>query len=387
MTTAGRRLRVLSLVDNAGDLGGAERFTIGLAEHLPRERFESWVCSTRTGAPSVVRELAEMQIGYVGLARRSKRDVHRLRELASLMRARRFDIVHAHMFGSNVWGTLFGRAFGVPVVLAHEHNWSYSGDRLRMLIDRWLIGTLATSFVAVSAANRERMVALEHIARDKIIVLPTAYVPHTSTEPIDIRAELGLPPQSLIVGVAAILREEKSLDVLIDAHALVVRRVPDAHLVIAGDGECRGRLEQQVVALDLRDRVHFLGNRRDITSILATVDLGAMSSDWEGMPLFVFECMATNTPLVATAVGGLPEIVESGRTGVLVPPRDPPALGEAIADLLLDPERRALLGRAAATRMHEFTIEAIAGRFADLYESLHRQATARRRSNLTVDHE
>jgi glycosyltransferase involved in cell wall biosynthesis len=380
MSTAGRRLRVLCLVDNAGDLGGAERFTIGLAQHLPHDRFETWVCATRTGAPSVVAALAETGVGYVGLGRRSKRDVYRLRGLGALLHAKRFDVIHAHMFGSNVWGTLFGRASGVPVILAHEHNWSYSGDQLRMWIDRWLIGTWATSFVAVSAANRERMVSLEHIPRDKIIVLSTAYIPHTSTTPCDIRAELALPAASPVVGVAAILREEKALDVLIDAHALVVRRIPDAHLVIAGDGTCRGRLEQQVAELGLGERIHFLGNRRDVTSILATVDVGAMSSDWEGMPLFVFECMATHTPLVATLVGGLPEIVEHGKTGLLVPPRDPAALGDAIAGLLADPHERERLADAAAQRMSEYTIESVAGRFADLYEQLHREATGRRTS-------
>jgi glycosyltransferase involved in cell wall biosynthesis len=383
MSGANGRLRVLSLVDNAGDMGGAERFTVGLAQHLPRDRFESWVCSTRTGAPLVVKSLAETGVGYLGLGRRSKTDVYRLRGLAALIRAQRFDIVHAHMFGSNLWASLFGRAFGVPVILAHEHNWSYTGDQLRIWIDRWLIGSLATRFVAVSAANRERMISLEHIAADKIVVLPTAYIPHTTTEPCDIRAELGLPKDAPVVGVAAILRAEKALEVLIDAHAVVVRRIPDAHLVIAGEGNCRGELERQVAELGLGERVHFLGTRRDVTSILATVDVGAMSSDWEGMPLFVFECMATDTALVATSVGGLPEIVENGKTGLLVPPRDPAALGDAIAGLLADPATRNRLAAAAAERADEFTIESVAGRFAELYETLFEQATERR-SNVRV---
>lgn len=103
-----------------------------------------------------------------------------------------------------------------------------------------------------------------------------------------------------------------------------------------------------------------------------------MSSDWEGMPLFVFECMATHTPVVATSVGGLPEIVEDGRTGVLVPPRDPVALAEAIGELLLHPESRDRLADAAAARLGQFTIEHVADQFARLYEALVTQATGRR---------
>ena len=93
--------------------------------------------------------------------------------------------------------------------------------------------------------------------------------------------------------------------------------------------------------------VHFLGERRDVTPILETVDVGALSSDWEGMPLFVLECMATRTPVVATNVGGLPEVVEHDRTGLLVPPRDPAALADAISALLADPERGRRLAATA----------------------------------------
>ena len=104
--------------------------------------------------------------------------------------------------------------------------------------------------------------------------------------------------------------------------------------------------------------------------ILQTVDVGALSSDWEGMPLFVLECMTTGTPVVATNVGGLPELVEDDRTGLLVPPRDPAALARAINALLADPERGRRLAAAAAGRMHAYTIDAVAERFAALYEQL-----------------
>ena len=355
------------MIDNAGALGGAERFVTGLAVHLPRNRIEPWVCSTRHGEPQAIRALSEAGIPHINLGRNSTWQMHRLGRFAALLARQRIDVLHTHKFGSNLWGALIGSACRVPVILAHEHNWSYEGARLRVWLDGQVIGRLATRFIAVSEANRERMIRVERVAADKVLVMPTAYIPHPGPAS-NIRAELGLPASVPLVGVAAGLREEKRLDVLLDAFALVVASVPESHLVIAGDGPFRGQLEQQILRLGLGKSVHLLGQRRDVDSILRGVDVGAMSSDWEGMPLFVFECMATDTPLVATAVGGLPEIVRDGETGLLVAPRDPPALAHALTTLVTDRRFAKQLATAAASRFDEFRIESVASRFADLYE-------------------
>ncbi len=370
MTGSRRRLRVLSVLDSPTDQGGAERFALGLVSHLPRERFEPWVCSTRFATPEASELLADAGVSHISLRRTGKLDVHRLGGLAMLLKVGRFDVVHAHMFGSNVWGTALGKLCSVPVIIAHEHNWSYTGELMRRMIDRHLIARYATRFVAVSESNRTRMIELEGIPAEKVLVLPTAYIPHRVTVPTDIRTELRLPADARIIGVAATLRVEKALEVLVSAMAEIVTRFPEAHLVIAGDGPCRGALEEQVSRLGLTGHVHLLGERRDVTPILETVDVGALSSDWEGMPLFVLECMATGTPVVATNVGGLPEMIEHDRTGLLVPPRDPSALAAAITALLADPDRARLLAAAAAERMPQFTIDAVTRRFADLYEQL-----------------
>jgi glycosyltransferase involved in cell wall biosynthesis/peptidoglycan/xylan/chitin deacetylase (PgdA/CDA1 family) len=382
MTTAGRarrarqlrsgtsRLRVLFLIDALVDTGGAERFALGLATHLPRERFEVWMCSTRIQEQVAVDALAAAGVTHLNLARRAKWDVHRFRALLGLLRAERFDVLHSHMFGSNAWGVTFGRACGVPVIVAHEHNWSYSGEPLRVLIDRHVIARLASRIVAVSQSNLERMVEIERIPAEKIVVLPTGYIPHGPAAALDIRQELGLPADSLVVATAANLRVEKALEVLVEAHALLRRDVERAELVLIGDGPCREGLEELAAQLGTSAHVHFLGRREDVDAILGHVDVCAMSSDWEGMPLFAFECMAAAVPLVATAVGGLREIVEAGRTGLLVPPRDPPALATALRSLLADPELRRRIATAAGERTGEFTIDAITRRFAELYEEL-----------------
>lgn len=264
----------------------------------------------------------------------------------------------------------------MPVVIAHEHNWSYTGDPLRVWLDREVIGRLASRFIAVSEISRRRMIEFERITPNKIIVMPTAYIPHDQSPGSDIRAELGIAQDTPLIAAAAGLRPEKALDVMLDAHAKVRDRIGAAHLAIAGCGPCRRDLELQARRLGLQDSVHLLGERRDVDSILQAADVGAMSSDWEGMPLFVFECMAARLPLVATTVGGLPEVVEPGTTGLLVPPRDADALAAGLVDVLTDPAFGARMAAAAAERLSQFTIEHVANRFADLYDLLMDEARA-----------
>jgi len=364
------RVRILFMIDYLVDSGGAERFALGLATHLPRDRFEVWMCSTRSVEPETAAVLAQAGVQQLHLGRRSRWDVHRFAKLVALVRRERFDIIHSHMFGSNVWGSLIGRLCRVPVIIAHEHTWSYVGHPLRKLIDGHLIGRLATRFVAVSSFDAERMVSIEGVPAEKVVTIPPGYVPRPRSLDGDLRGELGIDSSTPLVAVVAELRPQKALSVLLEAFALVLDLVSDAHLAIAGDGDCLSKLQQQAVALGLQDRVHFLGRRNDVDSILSASDVAAMSSDYEGTPLVAYECIANHTPLVATAVGGLPDIIEDGRTGVLVPPREPLALANALVGLLLDPVRRDHMADAAAERLDEFTIDAVARRFAALYTML-----------------
>lgn len=364
------RLRILYLIDFASSTGGAERFAIGLATHLPRDRFEPWVCSTRGADDAALGALAEAGIPYVDLGRGTRLRLHRFGRLARLIKRQRFDILHAHKFGSNLWGSVIGSACRVPVIVAHEHSWSYEGDPLRAWLDGRVIGRLATRFVVVSSADAQRMAARERVPTDKIVMIPNGYIPSAETSGSDFRAELGLAPQTPLIATAARCDPEKRIDVLLEAHARVLASIPDAHLAIAGNGKCRPALAQHARELGLDGTVHFLGQRSDVDSILRAADVAALSSDREGSPLIMFECMATNTPLVATAVGGLPDVVEDCRTGLLVPRRDPAALAEGLVALLTDPERRAQIAAAASARLPHFTIDATAARFAALYDTL-----------------
>lgn len=204
-----RRLRVLYLIDQVIDTGGAERFALGLATHLPADRFELWVCSTRGAEPAALEQLRVAGVRHVDLGRRSKLDVWRFGRLVALIRRQRFDIVHGHMFGSNLWGCLIGRACRVPIVIAHEQTWSYEGEPLRRWLDGHVIGRLATRFIAVSTRDAERMVTIEGVPAHKIVTIPNAYVPRPGSSDTDLRAELHLRPRTPLVVVVAQLRPRR----------------------------------------------------------------------------------------------------------------------------------------------------------------------------------
>jgi glycosyltransferase involved in cell wall biosynthesis len=275
------------------------------------------------------------------------------------------------MFGSNVWACIVGKLAGVPVIVCHEHMWSYGGSRFRSLVDRWLIARFSNAFVAVSEAGRRSMIESEGIPERDVVLLRNGLRSLPPGVHGRVRSELGIEPERPVVVTVGILRPEKAHSVLIEAAAELVRGgVPDLRVLIVGDGGERPHLESLIDRLGLGDAVSLLGLRRDIADILAVADLAVCCSDFEGGPLSVMEYMSAELPIVATDVGGLPELVQPDN-GLLVPPRDPAALADAVLVLLRDPERRRRLGRAGRERRdREYGADVYIEHLEALYEEL-----------------
>jgi len=365
-----RKLRVVTLVDRPTVTGGAERLAVQVAARLDHDRFESILCaSRRTDEPLLDRELAEAGVEVLALGGRSKLDVRAWRPL--VRRLAEVDVVHAHMFGSNVWGTLLGRLKRVPVVVAHEHTWSFQGQPLRRLLDRELVGRFADAFIAVAEEDRRKMIEVEGVDPDTIRLIPNG-IP--DPEPGDggaVRRELGIPENAPVIGVVCELRAQKALDVLFAAAAQLRHELPELRVLVAGDGPEREGLEKEARRLDLDGTVRLLGIRRDVPALLDALDVAVLSSDYEGSPLSVMEYMAAGKPVVSTRVGGVPELVEDGVHGLLVEPRDPGALAAAIGRLLHDPGEARRLGEQGRERQQrELSLDAMVRKIEDLYEEL-----------------
>jgi len=365
------KLRVVTLVDRPTVTGGAERLAVQVATRLDPERFESILCaSRRTEEPLLDKELAEAGVEVLALNRGSRLDLRAWRPLLHRLQDG-VDVVHSHMFGSNVWGTVLGRLTHVPVVVAHEHTWSFQGQAWRRFLDRELVGRFADAFVAVSGEDRRKMIEVEGVDPDKIRLIANGIPDPPGGFGEEVRCELGIDASAPVIGVVCELRAQKALEVLFEAAVLLREEFPGLAVLVAGDGPERQRLEAEVQRLHVNDTVRLLGIRRDVPALLDALDVAVLSSDYEGSPLSVMEYMAAGKPVVSTRVGGLPELIEEGRQGLLVEPRSPEALAEAVGRLLRDPEEARRMGVAGRERQQrEFSLDAMVRRVEQLYEEL-----------------
>jgi glycosyltransferase involved in cell wall biosynthesis len=376
------RLRVLTVIDELMT-AGAETVATRIALGLDRDRFESLVCSTRPSARRHVEAVRAEGIEVLELGRRSKVDVWRWRPFVRLLRSGRIDVVHAHKFGSNLWAALLRPRSRLPVLLAHEHSWSYEGT-LRRIADRELIGRRADAIVAVSPSDRMRMIELERIPAEKVVFVPNGIPDRPAGDGVRVRHDLGLTVSDPVVGTVCGLRPEKELDTILRALGRLAPRRPRLRFVVVGDGPERRRLER--LAAELGVPTLFLGHRPndEVPDLLDAMDVLVCSSRFEGMPLAVLEWMAAGKAIVASRVGGIPAILEHGREAVLVPPRDYATLADEIGRLLDDPLERQRLGEAAQRRQRDaFRFEQTVFQIESLYERLHSQAAA---GNLTPLH-
>ncbi len=381
-----RRLKVVTLVDHLLTQGGAEQLSTAIARRLDRDRFEPIYCASRWNPDrakphehALREELEREGIRFVGLGRRGTADLAAWRPLVSMLRRERVEVLHSHKFGSNVWCALLGRLARVPVIVAHEHTWSYEGQPVRKLLDRHLIARGTDAFIAVSREDRRRMIEIEKIDPADIRFVPNGIEALPPGDGARVRAELGIDPDATVVGAVAVLRPQKALDVLIRAVAQLAPHHPQLRVVVAGEGR-PAALNALAEELGVAEQVMLIGNRTDVPDVLRAFDIAVSSSRFEGSPLAVMEYMDAALPVVATRVGGVPDLIEHGLNGLLVEPGDPHVLAEAIDTLLRNPEQARAMGeRGQERRRSEFDLDVTVRRLEALYEEL-LAASPRRRS-------
>ena len=361
------RITVLTLVDGLGS-GGAETLAARVATRLDRTRFDSWVCVTRPTAPAAVAEVEAAGARVLVLSRGSRFAVWGWLPLVRLLRRERVDVLHAHKIGSNLWGTVLGRLARVPLIVAHEHGSEAAPRRLRRLADRYVVGR-ADLVLAVSEVDRRRLVALGGIREDKVRVVPNG-IPPVVASGRDVRAELDIAAGAPVVMSVAVVRPEKALGNLVRAAAVLAPELPALRVLVAGTGPAEEirRLEGLVGELGLEDVVTLLGTRSDVPDLLAAADVAVICSDREGQPLALMEYMAAGNAIVATHVGGIPELVDDRVHGLLVQPGNVEALAGAIRELVNDPILRDELGRNARARQRaDLDLDVMVRRIEALY--------------------
>jgi len=377
VTTAGplavssrpERIRVCYMA-HAYPVGGAEEMVLNLVRHLP-ERFEPVVCCInhenvigqeirKTGVP----------VSVLGLTPGLRHPWH-VAGIRRYLRQTTPTIVHTFLLTGSLYGRLAAMLERVPIVIGTEVNVYERKRAHHVLAERLLMA--GTDRVIVSANSvRDFYVEQIHADPDKIDVVYNA-VDWKSIQPNhtreQMRASLGLDNGARVAGVIARLTEQKGHRHLFRAMAAPV--LSDLQLIVVGDGELRETLKAEAQALGVAPRVHFLGARRDLGDLLAAVDVFVMPSLWEGLPLSMILAMGAALPVVATAVAGIPEVLEDHATGWLVPPADSAALTAALVDVFADRARAAAIGSAArASVLPRFGVDGYVTSIVALYDRL-----------------
>ena len=307
------------------------------------------------------------------------------RQFVKFLKRERIDILHAHMTRAALASVPLARWAGVPVVVQTSHGreaWRRSWPSRQFWIDR-RIAAWTDVTIAVSESTRSYLVAEKKLDPGKIVVIPNGRsMAECQMEPATaarLRAELGLVRGRVVLGVFGRLEEQKGHKFFLEALPTISGRVGTITALLVGNGSLRSALERQTEDLGLKGKVIFTGHRYDARHLMALCDLIVLPSLYEGMPLVPIEAAALGKAVVATSVDGTLEVIKDGVTGLLVPPRDPARLCEAITRLILDPNFRDALGKNA--RVHAaaiFSQERHLRDSASCYERLRDQRSVRR---------
>jgi glycosyltransferase involved in cell wall biosynthesis len=374
------RIGALTLTRYAGTCyGGAERVAFEFVKRLDAERFRRYLCvvhapppDQRAATEADMAELEQLGVEVLRLECRSLLSYVALTRLYTLLRRESIGVLHSHLPSASVPGTVIGRLARTPVIVSHEHTWSFKGRPLRRFLDREVVARGSDVVLAVSERDRQQMIEVERIPPDRITVLPNG-VPSSSANGASVRSELGVPPEVGLIGAVGRLYAQKGYDDLIRAIALLKASYAGPfRCLIVGRGPDEESLRALIDELDLAREVQLIGRRDDIPDVVRVLDIAVLPSKYEGSPLAIMEYMAGAAPIVATAVGGVPELIEDGVQGLLVRPEDPRALADAMQRLLEDRALATRLGDAARERQRaNYDLDVVVRRLEDLYLELY----------------
>ncbi|WP_437755685.1 glycosyltransferase family 4 protein [Sorangium sp. So ce1389] len=364
------------------NVGGLERVVLRLLERTSRERFAPVVCALQEPG-ALADELARLGVPLVVLSRKPGLDPGLPVRLAAWLRREGIRLVHTHNPGPHLYGALAaglaraasfaggGGGGGGPRVIHTKHGRNYPKQKRKVLVNR-MAAALTDRVVAVSDDTRAVALEVERVDPAKVVTILNGVDPEVF-RPGDARAaraRLGVRDAGYHVGCVARLSPEKDHATLLTAFARLREVRPDAYLTVIGDGPVRPALEQQAARLGLGGAVLFTGTRGDVAELLPAFDVFALASLTEGISLTLIEAASAGLPIVATRVGGNPEIVKEGETGLLVSPGSPEPLAAALEAIAVRDDRAEVGMRGRARVIERFGIDRMVRAYEDLYDEV-----------------
>ena len=357
---AAPRITVVHVVASL-EIGGLERVVLDLVKHTDRTRFvPRVVCLETRGA--LTRQFTDLGIPVDCVADMPGGAVRRIVRLAHYLRDVDADVVHAHNVKSHLHGVLAARLARVPVTLSTKHGRNFPTRPIGRMVNR-VACRMCSDLVGVSADCAAIWHGVESANARKVSVITNGVDLAAFPMRMHPRTE---PPRAVSV---ARLSAVKDPFTLLLALRLVLDREPSFRLDLVGDGPLRADVERSIARLHLGDAVRLHGAIDDVRTVLDEASFFVLSSTSEGVSLTLLEAMAAGLPVVATRVGGTPEVVEHGKTGVLVPPQAPEALADAMVWMLRQPAARERMGRMARRRVEDrFDVRRTVAAYEQLYQ-------------------
>lgn len=364
-----RQSRILHLFVTL-PVGGAENLLLSILRKLDPQRFSSVVCCI--GERGVLGEQV-MAMGFplteLHLLNKGGMDRHVVPALVDLIRRERIDLVHSHLYHANFYGRLAARKAGVPAV-ASIHN-TYTKHKWHRQLVNWYLARHTAALIAGSEEIKKDVVRYDHVPEALVDVIPNSVDLTRSLSIVSreqARERLGVPEGSIVLGTVGRLEEQKGHRYLIEALAQLRQGGVDACLLLVGDGREAQSLKNLSASLGLGPHMQFLGTRSDLGDLFRAMDLFIMPSLWEGLSLAMLSAMAAGLPVVATAVGGVRQVLGEDEYGFTVPAADAGALASKIRVCLEEPTETARMGEKGKRLIFEnFSDEAMVRRLEMAY--------------------
>ena len=371
------QIKVLQLITEL-DVGGAERALLSLVKKLSSGKYDVMVAYLK-GEGRLAGDFRNAGIKVFDLKMKNRMALPAVIRLYRLLKREKVRVLHTHLIQADICGFLAGKMAGVPVIISTKHN--PDEFRKRRSIPVWLDGIFANRsdrIIAVSNAVRDFLIKWERISEDKFTVIHNGidmedFNFREFTSATDITAkkeELGIDSSSQVVGTVGRLDEQKGHKFFLEAIPEILKKVHGVKFLIVGDGPLQNKLEKLSEKLKISENVIFTGIRRDIPEILAIMDVFVLPSIFEGFGIVLLEAMAMKKAIVASRIGGIPEIVDDGLTGILIEPANPSEIANSIITLLKNPEKAKQMGDAGSKKVEKiFTADVMAKQIEDVYDS------------------
>lgn len=365
-------MRIVHLNSERGWRGGEAQLFL-LAKDLRKRKHEQWIVGHSDG--SLLEEAHKNEFHTYGLNLSFEFDPVSIWKLASILKKHKIEVLHMHTPRSVTIGGIASKIANVKVnIISRRVDFSLRNNLLRKIKYQWGVDRI----IAISHAIN-RILISDGIRPEMIDVIQDGIDLnrfYSRNSRLAFRNEIGVSEKTPLMGMIAHFADHKGHRYLIEAVEILVRKIPDVHFVLVGEGELKDAIQLQTQKLGLEDKITFTGFRNDIPNILASLDLFVLSSHLEGLCTSLMDAMAMSLPIVATCAGGIPEVVEDGVTGLLVKEKNPEKLAAALTRMIQDESLRVQYGKAGRRRVENlFGAEIMVSKTEILYQEILRAKT------------